>query len=151
MPTTKYFALTAVFALGLLAATARAQEQKAISISGADQMKYDTTSIDAQVDQTLAITLTNDGSMPKVAMAHNLVILRPGTDVAAFLAAAAKHPADEYFPAEMKDRVLARTRLLGPGESDTVTFTPIKPGTYEYLCTFPAHAAAGMRGVIAVK
>jgi uncharacterized cupredoxin-like copper-binding protein len=31
----------------------------------------------------------------------------------------------------------------------TVTFTA--PGTYEYLCTVPGHAAAGSKGLLTVK
>jgi azurin len=46
--------------------------------------------------------------------------------------------------------VLASTKLVGGGESATVTFpTSIlkKGGSYAYLCTFPGHNSA-MRGVL---
>ena len=114
-------------------------------------MKYDTTDITIKVGQPLTITLTNDGSLPKAAMAHDLVILRPGTDVTAYVDAASKHPAENYLPPELADKVLRATKLLGPGETDTITFTPKPAGTYDYVCTFPAHAAAGMRGTITVE
>jgi nitrite reductase (NO-forming) len=35
------------------------------------------------------------------------------------------------------------------GGTLTVTFTA--PGTYEYLCTVPGHAAAGSKGLLTVK
>ncbi|GAB4320820.1 MAG: hypothetical protein Kow0010_00860 [Dehalococcoidia bacterium] len=38
-----------------------------------------------------------------------------------------------------------------PGETATVEFTPTKPGTYEFLCTVPGHAAAGMVGTLIVE
>ncbi len=115
-------------------------------------MKFDTTDIAAKVGQKLTIHLTNDGSMPKAAMAHNIVVLKPGTDVAAFVAAAGQHAADDYLPdGAQADHMLIHTKLLGPGEEDTITFTPLVPGVYEYICTYPGHAAAGMRGQITVK
>ena len=115
-------------------------------------MKFVTTDIAAKVGQKLTIHLTNDGSMPKAEMAHNLVVLKPGTDVDLFLAAAKKHAADDFLPdGEQADRMIIHTKLLGPGEEDTISFTPLAPGVYEYVCTFPDHAAAGMRGQITVK
>ena len=47
--------------------------------------------------------------------------------------------------------VIAFTKLLGPDESDTITFTaPKESGAYEYVCTFPGHFAM-MRGTMKVK
>ena len=43
-------------------------------------MKYDTSTISAKPGETLHIVLKNAGTMPKIAMAHNVVILKPGTD-----------------------------------------------------------------------
>jgi len=46
--------------------------------------------------------------------------------------------------------VLASTKIIGGGESTTVTFpTSVlkKGGSYMYLCTYPAHNSA-MRGVL---
>ena len=42
------------------------------------------------------------------------------------------------------------TKLLQPGKSQTITVTLSATGTYEYLCTFPGHAAAGMKGLIGI-
>jgi uncharacterized cupredoxin-like copper-binding protein len=38
------------------------------------------------------------------------------------------------------------TSLLSPGQSVTLSYTFGARGTYEYLCTVPGHAAAGMKG-----
>jgi azurin len=52
----------------------------------------------------------------------------------------------------MSDQIIAHTGLVAGGESDTVTFTaPEEPGDYEYICTFPGHFAAGMKGTLTVK
>ena len=48
--------------------------------------------------------------------------------------------------------MLAHSKLLGPGESETVTFNaPFVPGEYLYLCSFPGHYAQGTKGIMTVK
>ena len=42
------------------------------------------------------------------------------------------------------------TKLLSVGGSATLTYTFETKGTYEYLCTVPGHAAAGMKGRLRV-
>ena len=138
--------------LSFVPVCAHAADDAPVAISANDQMKYDSTDLTGKVGQKITITLTNDGSLPKVVMAHNLVILKPGTDAMAFVAAASKRAADGYLPGDdQAGNVIAHTKLLGPGEDDTISFTPTAPGVYEYVCTFPGHAAAGMRGKIVVQ
>jgi len=38
------------------------------------------------------------------------------------------------------------TASIAPGKTATLSVTFGKKGTYEYLCTVPGHAAAGMKG-----
>jgi mono/diheme cytochrome c family protein len=42
------------------------------------------------------------------------------------------------------------TSLLRPGQSAELTVAFVKTGTYEFFCTVPGHAAAGMRGVLRI-
>ena len=42
------------------------------------------------------------------------------------------------------------TTLTSPGKSATLKVTITKAGTYEFLCTVPGHAAAGMKGLAKV-
>jgi azurin len=141
----------ALLALISASPSLRADDEKKVEIKANDQMKYDVTSIDATAGQKVTVTLTNAGTLPKVAMAHNFVLLKAGTDVSAFAMAAMSHQDAGYMPPELADKVIAATKLVGPGESDTVTFTAPAAGTYDYICTFPGHALAGMRGVLNVK
>jgi len=146
----------AVLCLTLLAAVSispalRADDEKKVQIQANDQMKFDVAFIQAAPGQKITVTLTNVGTLPKVAMAHNFVLLKAGTDVSAFAAAAMTHPENGYLPPEMADKVIATTKMLGPGESDTVSFTAPAAGTYDYICSFPGHALAGMRGTLTVK
>ena len=42
------------------------------------------------------------------------------------------------------------TTQITPGSSKKLTFTFAKAGSYEYLCTVPGHATAGMKGLLKV-
>ncbi|MGA3169581.1 MAG: plastocyanin/azurin family copper-binding protein [Chthoniobacteraceae bacterium] len=141
----------AILAILALPPALRADAGQTVQIQATDQMRYDVTRIDAAPGQKLTVTLTNVGKLPKAAMAHNFVLLKAGTDVNAFAAAAMMHQETGYIPPEMADKVIVATKLLGPGESDTVTFIAPAPGVYDYICTFPGHALAGMRGALNVK
>ena len=125
---------------------------RAIEVTAADTMKFSATEITARRGEKLTLTLVNLGTTPKFSMGHNWVLIAAGTDMPAFLAAAAEAVTADYVPAAQKDRIIAATRLLGPNERDTVTFTaPDKPGRYEFLCSFPGHYQVGMRGVLIVE
>ena len=41
-------------------------------------------------------------------------------------------------------------QVVSSGGTSQVTVS-LKPGTYQFLCTVPGHAAAGMKGVLTVK
>lgn len=123
----------------------------AITIAGNDLMKFTLTEFTVKAGGEVTVVFKNEGKMPKEAMGHNLVILTKGTDTMAFANASMKHPKEEYVAPEMKDAVIASTRVLGPGESQTLTFTaPSDPGDYPFICSFPGHAAV-MKGVMKVE
>jgi azurin len=136
----------------VLATTASARAARTIHITGTEQMKYDVTTIHAKPGEELHVVLKSVGSMPKMAMAHNFVLVKPGTDVAKFNAAAFNARETDFIPPDMKSAVIATTGLAGAGETVEVTFkAPAKPGTYSYFCSFPGHYALGMRGDLIVK
>jgi uncharacterized cupredoxin-like copper-binding protein len=43
------------------------------------------------------------------------------------------------------------TGLISMAASKKMTYTFLKAGKYEYLCTVPGHATAGMKGFLTVK
>lgn len=122
-----------------------------VSMTGNDQMRYNLELIPAKSGQTVRITLTNIGRMSKAAMGHNVVILKADADPDAFVAAAAQVKATDYIPEAKKDELLAYSKLLGPGESDTIEFVAPAAGSYTFLCSFPAHLYGGMRGKLLVE
>lgn len=134
------------------AKTAPAGAVRTVEIVGTDDMKFDVTTITAKRGEQLRVRLTSKGTMPKIAMAHNFVLLKLGTSQIKFAEAAAQARANDFIPPGMKDRVIAYTGLAGPGETVEVIFkVPSAAGSYPYLCTFPGHFAAGMRGTLVVK
>jgi plastocyanin len=44
-----------------------------------------------------------------------------------------------------------KTKLLSPGQAQTLKVTFLKAGKYPYLCTVTGHAAAGMKGTFSVS
>jgi azurin len=85
-------------------------------------------------------------------MAHNVVVLQLKTDAAAFVNAGMTARATDYIAPANKAQVLAATKLAGNGETVEVSFkAPTAPGAYPYVCTFPGHFAAGMKGTLTVK
>lgn len=128
------------------------QAPRTIDIVANDQMQYSIKTITARPGEVLRIRVISRGSIPKVAMAHNVVLLKPGTDINKFLTVGAPHRATDFIAPEMKAMVIAQTPFAGPGEAVQVIFTvPAKPGRYPYICTFAGHFMAGMQGVLIVK
>jgi azurin len=125
---------------------------KEVKITADDKMKYDLTAFEVTPGQQVSVTLTNVGTSPKASMGHNFILLKQNTNVQKFLDEGSMHAAQDYIAPEFANSVIAHTKLLGPKESDTITFTaPFVPGDYVFLCAFPGHYASGMHGIMTVK
>jgi azurin len=125
---------------------------RTIEITAGDTMKYSVTAIDATPGEDLKVVLTNNGTQPVEVMGHNWVLLKAGSDVAAFDAAALASKDTGYIPAALADEIITHIDLLGPRKSGEADFkAPMAPGEYPFLCTFPAHYQTGMKGTLTVK
>jgi len=134
-------------------ATAEKKADHEITISGNDTMQFDVKNFDVIAGNKVKLIFKNAGKLPKIAMGHNLVLLKKGVSAIAFgqKALGAGANAVNPLPDSLKADVIANTKLLGPGEEEIVTFTaPKEKGAYEYVCTFPGHFAM-MRGTMTVK
>lgn len=145
------FLLIALGLVGICGVLRAADATKAVDIVASDMLRYNVIEIDAAARQSIHVVFHNHGTLPKDVMGHNWVLLAADENPDAYLAAAMTAKADDYEPPALKTKVIAALPLLGPGQTADLTFTaPAKPGRYTYLCTFPAHCAAGMRGVLVV-
>ena len=138
----------------LLASCSRTPQgpPKTVQITADDKMKFSLTAFEVKPGQQVSVTLTNVGTSPKASMGHNFIVLKQNTNVPKFLDEGSMHAAQNYIAPEFAKDVIASTKLLGPGESDTVTFTaPFVPGDYVFICAFPGHYASGMHGLMSVK
>ncbi len=161
MQTSRGILVATIAAAMMMPASGRAQAAKVagaagaartVEIKGTDDMKFSVTNIDAKPGERIRVVLAAVGSMPKMVMAHNWILLKKGTDEPAFANAGALARDTGFIAPAQKVHVLANTALAGAGEKVEVTFVaPKVPGKYPYLCSFPGHFAAGMKGTLTVK
>ena len=121
-----------------------------VNLTGNDQMLYNISEIIVKAGQTILLTFTNIGKMSKETMGHNFILLKQGIAPGTFGNAAMSAKATDYNPADMESSIIVHTKLLGPGESETIEFAAPEPGTYDYLCSFPGHWGV-MKGKLIVE
>jgi azurin len=132
--------------------TAASKAGRTVELTADDKMKFDKAEIAAKPGETLRIVLKNAGTMPKLVAAHNFVLLKAGSDAAAFATAAFNARDTDFIPPSLKTSVIANTALAGPGETvETTVKVPAKAGSYPFLCSFAGHFALGMKGTLVVK
>jgi azurin len=136
-------------ALALSAHARAAADPCKLEISGNDLMQYDKAELAAPAAcKEITITLHHTGKLPKEAMGHNWVLVNAADLAEVANAGLTAGLPNDYLPPGDK-RVLAHTKVVGGGETTSVTFpTSIlkKGGAYAYLCTFPGHNAL-MHGI----
>jgi azurin len=110
-------------------------------------LRYDLDEIRVQAGSRIALIFNNDDDM-----AHNVVIVEPGTaDEVGVAAMNLGLDADALEFVPLMDEVLYHTSMLQPGQIETIYFTvPDTPGDYQFVCTFPGHHIS-MRGILRVE
>ena len=120
-------------------------ERTVLSLSTVgDQMRFDKATLEAPAGE-VAITFTNAAT--SASMQHNVVLVPAGKADAVGAAGIGAGPERGYVP-DGPD-VIAATKLLGPGQRDTLVAT-LAPGEYAFICTFPGHYLQ-MRGTLRVR
>ena len=107
---------------------------------------YVQTTLTAGANAASSVTFNNKSA----GLQHNWVLVKGGDDVAAAVDAAAQADPTDYVP-DGDANVVAYTKLLNGGEKDTVAVPALPAGSYTYLCTFPGHYEAGMKGVLTIQ
>ena len=88
-----------------------------VSISGNDQMQFSVKEFEVKAGEQIELEFKNEGTLPKIAMGHNIVILKEGVSAIAFggKALQAGANATNALPDAVKGDVIAYSQLLGPG------------------------------------
>ncbi len=120
-----------------------------ILMTSSDIMKFNIRKMTVKAGQKVKLTLTHTGKLDKRVMGHNVVILQKDVKVSEFAKKAAASKENDYIP-EGTTEVVAHTKMIGGGETTTIEFTAPEAGTYDFICSFPAHFAM-MKGKFIVE
>lgn len=137
----------------LAAAAAPAAERCALSIEGNDAMAFNTAELVVPAGcHELTLTLRHTGTLAVDVMGHNWVLAETRHFDALSAATLTADAADGYLPRN-DARVIAATKLIGGGQTATVTF-PLarlgKGGDYTFFCSYPGHWSM-MKGKLVVQ
>ena len=145
--------LRSLLAAGLFAAasgTALAAPACSVDIEGNDAMQFNKPAIEvSKTCKKFTVNLKHAGKLPKAAMGHNWVL----TKTADVQGVATDGIAAGIAKQHVKDgdtRVIAHTKVLGPGETDSVSFDVSKLSAaeaYTFFCSFPGHSGI-MKGTL---
>lgn len=144
-----------ILGLALAAAfgTAQADDACKVKIGANDMMQFDTDTLTVSAGcKTIEIELTHTGQLPVASMGHNVVITKTADYEAVAKDGLKAGPEGSYVPAD-DARVVAFTKLVGGGESATVSFEGSKLTAgedYTFFCSFPGHSSV-MKGKVVVN
>ena len=123
----------------------------ATTIASNDAMQYDADAIVIPATCTqFTINLKHTGTMAVNVMGHNVVVAKQA-DMAGIAADGMAVTPEHVKPEDA--RVIAHTRMIGGGESASVTFDVAKikdGGPFKFFCSFPGHYAL-MQGSLQVQ
>lgn len=147
---TVLFGLCSVALLWLLAACGGSGESaaptarpaKPVTLTATD-IAYDVNAIEVAAGQSLRLTLQNDGVLE-----HDFSIMKMplngevrGDEMEVDM--------EGHDMSNMSEEPDVHVAAMAGG-SNTISFTPAEPGTYQYQCTVAGHKEAGMVGTLTV-
>ena len=118
----------------------------AVNVSTAgEQLQFAPGNLSAKAGD-VKITFKNGSSVQK----HNWVLVKGDATAAQKVdeEGVTAGEAKGYIPDD--PNIVAKTKLLNGSESDSITAN-LPAGAYTFLCTFPGHYAAGMKGTLTVS
>ena len=117
-----------------------------VSTAG-EALQFAPAALNATAGQQVKVTFKNGSAAQK----HNWVLVKGGDDVAQKVddEGATAGEAAGYIPTD--PNIVSSVKLLDGGGNGTASFTAPAAGTYTFLCTFPGHYVAGMKGTLTVK
>lgn len=115
--------------------------------SKGDELLFDKTTFEVPAGSKVTLKLKNNATT--AATMHNWVLTKAGQADAVATDGITAGESKGYLKAD-DARVIAHTKMIKGGESDSVTFDAPAPGSYPFVCTFPGHSAL-MKGTLVVK
>ena len=110
-----------------------------VQLKANENMRFDKELFRVKAGKKISLIFKNTGAKSAASMAHNVVILKSGVDIADFADVAHNAKAEQYVPSSLDSLIIAHTKLVSGGESDQVEFMIPKPGVYDFICSFPGH------------
>jgi azurin len=140
------------FLLFFVTVSAQAADAVKLELSADDRMVFSKTSFEVISGQKVALVFKNTSTKGEKAMKHNVVLLKPGTTIIAFAVKCNAAAETGYVPVdkESKEQMVGHVKLIGGGQTATLTFTAGEPGEYPFFCSSPGHFDK-MKGKITVK
>ncbi|ABO90971.1 azurin [Aeromonas salmonicida subsp. salmonicida A449] len=118
-------------------------DECALVIEGNDAMQYNLKEMSVPATcKEVTVTLNHTGKMPVTAMGHNWALSNTA-DYQAVATAGMSAGADNNYLPKDDPRVLAHTKMIGGGESTSVTFKTdgLAGKDLTFFCSFPGHFA----------
>lgn len=137
--------------LSTLAAPALADPCQ-VAIESNDAMQYNLKEISVPAScKEVTVTLKHTGKLPVTGMGHNWVLASTADYQNVATSGMSAGAANNYLPKD-DPRVLAHTKLIGGGESASVTFKTagLVGKDLTFFCSFPGHFAM-MKGAFKVN
>lgn len=143
--------LLTLFAVAAYAAPAAAASCSA-NVEANDAMQFNTKALAIPAScKQFTVTLKHVGKLPVGVMGHNLVVSK-AADVAGIAADGMSAGVAANHLKKGDARVIAASKLIGGGQSTTVTIPigKLKAGeSYAFFCSFPGHSSI-MRGTVSL-
>ncbi len=121
-----------------------------VALAGNDLMQFDKKEIKVKAGQKVTLTLRHTGKLDLLVMGHNFVLLKQGTSITEFGLAASTAGKDNDWIPDGGAAVIANTKMIGGGQSTSITFDAPAAGTYDFVCSFPGHIGT-MQGKFIVE
>lgn len=127
-------------------ASAHAQDVAEVTVKADKlQLAFDIKEFTVKAGQKVKLTLINPADSMNL-QPHNLLIVKPGKlgPMIALVNDPTNFSKPDWIanPIPVSDDLMHHTKLLKPGETETLEFTaPEEAGEYPFLCSYIGHAA----------
>lgn len=110
---------------------------------------YDQERLEVKAGARVTFTFKNAAD-PGSNRMFNWVLVKPNTQLRVVSDGQSEGSPETSYVKPNDPNVIAYTRLVAAGESDTITFDAPPPGEYPFICTFPGYYNT-MNGVLVVR